>query len=102
MFTIYRATFINIGAVFDVTQSKDSWVSINQVLRSGVFAKLQKAVITLEWYIEKSLAEAEVARLQASIEEGMKELEWHQRGILSIMHNVHSWEIPPEPDGQGQ
>ena len=78
---------------FNITQSRDSWASINQVLGGEVFGRLQKADIKLDWYIEQSLPKDEVTHLQASIEEGLKNLEWYKRGILSITHNQQSWKI---------
>ena len=91
--TIYRGTWRNVGEAFNITQSRDSWASINQVLGGEVFGRLQKADIKLDWYIEESLPKDEVTHLQASIEEGLKNLEWCKRGILSITHDQQSWKI---------
>lgn len=96
LFTIYRPA-IDMNAAFKVMQSKDGWIPINLILGSGVFAELKKAAIVMEWYIEKSPPDAETRQLQISIEEAMKELEWHKRGILSITHHEHTLSVKPRP-----
>lgn len=104
VFTIWPSkiavTYLSRGP-FALTQIEEGWKQADELLTSGAFPNLQKAVITFEWHIEELLPEAEVKRLQASIGEGLKKLECYERGIASIAHSEHPSKIPTEA-GQGR
>ncbi|KAH9925131.1 uncharacterized protein B0H18DRAFT_388515 [Fomitopsis serialis] len=40
----------------------------------------------------------DVERFRDMIEEGLKQLDWHRRGLLTITHHNHTWSPPSEPE----
>ena len=101
VFTILRASVTdNPGGPNGATLA-GSWGPINDVLARECFRNLEKAKITLDWRIANTmprLGEA-IEPFQKAVQEGMRQLAWHKRGIMTITHVGHAVTLPPRLPG---
>ncbi|TFY54398.1 hypothetical protein EVJ58_g8886 [Rhodofomes roseus] len=97
VFTIFRGTGPAGGGSMDLADFNINWGPINEMISNKEFGALEKAAVTLEWHLMDTLPPGSAEHMQSMIEEGMKQLDWYKRGILTITHNKHPFTLPLEP-----
>lgn len=98
VFTIFRATGPAGGGTMDLTDSNVDWGPINNVISTKHFGALEKASVTLDWHVMDTIPPGDVERFRDMIDKGLKQLDWHRRGLLTVTHHNHSWSPPSAPE----
>ncbi|KAF9808215.1 hypothetical protein IEO21_07934 [Rhodonia placenta] len=67
---------------------------VQGLMARDVFDSLEHVDVYLLWYINEAISPSDIARFLKAADEAMMKTNWHERGILKVMHEIEMYKPP--------